>query len=576
MLLALIICISSAVISTTAQEKIDNSTNANNVIPQPPINCHSHSMKNAKVVKIWFSKATACENIPVENGNLGNDEFNKSEDCWNLLQQRQALLSLLVQDFQLDVLKAVDVDSAVVLVPGDKWGNLKDLLDKQRDSKNNETWLSYTLITPDLYPMLQGIRQHQSLLSGHEKRPKRQAHVRNMLRAGGIDPDDFPEEGTLNGFEDGEGGFNFDDYHESKFMNDQMKRWVQENKDIARLDVVGESQDVKDPIYRLRLGLHKRRNNLRNTRHVFLEGGNHAREWITPAAVMFLAQNLIDTHRRLHHGKWLNRNGNKNFTESGHLQDEEHDEDVWNPLEHFTFHLAPMTNPDGYDASLRDPELRFWRKNRNPNAVPENVDKCIGVDLNRNFGFRWGALGASPEFCSEAYRGASAASESETKAVQNAIMSMPNRGRAIAISVHCCAGMVLMPYGYRMRLPDNHKELLRSGMRFARAAADASPDGRRFHFTVGASSFTLYPASGMMSDFAYGAAQIPMTFGIELPESGPGLFLNPPEDIQHIGTVFVAGMKSMLKGILEDSGQKGREGTGGDRHKPDSNLGTGY
>ena len=31
---------------------------------------------------------------------------------------------------------------------------------------------------------------------------------------------------------------------------------------------------------------------------------------------------------------------------------------------------------------------RLWRKNRNPN--PSTFGFCPGVDLNRNFGYKWG------------------------------------------------------------------------------------------------------------------------------------------------------------------------------------------
>lgn len=57
---------------------------------------------------------------------------------------------------------------------------------------------------------------------------------------------------------------------------------------------------------------------------------------------------------------------------------------------------------------------RFWRKNRNPNAR----SKCAGVDLNRNYGHRWGGAGCEDDPCDEEYGGTHAFSEPESEAVR--------------------------------------------------------------------------------------------------------------------------------------------------------------
>jgi murein tripeptide amidase MpaA len=45
---------------------------------------------------------------------------------------------------------------------------------------------------------------------------------------------------------------------------------------------------------------------------------------------------------------------------------------------------VPVVNPDGYEYTHT--EDRLWRKSRSRH----NGDRCIGVDLNRNFDFHWG------------------------------------------------------------------------------------------------------------------------------------------------------------------------------------------
>ena len=86
---------------------------------------------------------------------------------------------------------------------------------------------------------------------------------------------------------------------------------------------------------------------------IFIDAGIHAREWISPAAVMAFAERLVKTIQRTTRKK------------------EE------SPLRKFQWHILPLANPDGYEYSrTRD---RLWRKNTA--AVPGS--SCIGVDLNR-------------------------------------------------------------------------------------------------------------------------------------------------------------------------------------------------
>ncbi|UCC93733.1 MAG: hypothetical protein JSW25_03455, partial [Thermoplasmata archaeon] len=64
--------------------------------------------------------------------------------------------------------------------------------------------------------------------------------------------------------------------------------------------------------------------------------------------------------------------------------------------------FVPFVNPDGYEysrqlvASGATDESELWRKNREPNYQDMGGAQGLtyGVDLNRNYGFHWGELGA--------------------------------------------------------------------------------------------------------------------------------------------------------------------------------------
>jgi carboxypeptidase A4 len=80
------------------------------------------------------------------------------------------------------------------------------------------------------------------------------------------------------------------------------------------------------------------------------------------------------------------------------------------------FHIVPLLNVDGYRYSHS--KNRMWRKNRK--IIPGS---CNGVDLNRNFGYKWGQIGgATVDTCAWNYAGKDAFSEPESKAIQNYVL----------------------------------------------------------------------------------------------------------------------------------------------------------
>ena len=112
--------------------------------------------------------------------------------------------------------------------------------------------------------------------------------------------------------------------------------------------------------------------------------------------------------------------------------------------------FVPVINPDGYVYNeVMQPEGGYmWRKNKRDNngdgIFTEDVD---GVDLNRNFGYRWGEddVGSSPFSASETYRGTTAFSEPETRAVREVF---ERRDFDFALNYHSYANVYLYPWGY--------------------------------------------------------------------------------------------------------------------------------
>ena len=112
-------------------------------------------------------------------------------------------------------------------------------------------------------------------------------------------------------------------------------------------------------------------------------------------------------------------------------------------------YFVPCVNPDGYEYNRQtNPNGGgLWRKNRR-----DNGDGCFGVDLNRNYSFEFGHDNscASSNTCSSTYKGPSAFSEPETRAIRDFVDTVQP---GTAFSIHSTAGSYLMPYGYNSTPP---------------------------------------------------------------------------------------------------------------------------
>jgi hypothetical protein len=114
------------------------------------------------------------------------------------------------------------------------------------------------------------------------------------------------------------------------------------------------------------------------------------------------------------------------------------------PLAELTFVVAPLVNPDGNWHRLE--EGLFGRKNGRDNNHDGQREHREGVDLNRNYPFRWGTLGESGSSSKPKngwYRGPSAASEPE---VQGVMRLAQNEKFVAAMSFHTGTLALLAPY----------------------------------------------------------------------------------------------------------------------------------
>jgi carboxypeptidase T len=154
-------------------------------------------------------------------------------------------------------------------------------------------------------------------------------------------------------------------------------------------------------------------------------------------------------------------------------------------------YCVPCFNPDGYEYNRQtDPTGGgMWRKNRR-----DNGGSCYGIDLNRNFGYKWGYdnIGSSPDPCTQTYRGTSAFSEPEAQAVRDFAIQ---KNYGTHFNMHTYGSYILYPWGYiDAETPDSltYRE-------FAQLLTSNSG------FAYGSGSQLLgYPSNGSIRDWMYG------------------------------------------------------------------------
>ena len=120
------------------------------------------------------------------------------------------------------------------------------------------------------------------------------------------------------------------------------------------------------------------------------------------------------------------------------------DPEVTDIVDNCEIWLVPVINADGYyhNEVIAPEGGGMWRKNRR-----DNLDGTFGVDLARNFGYKWAYnnLSSSAVTSAENYRGTEPFSEPEACVFRNFVES---RNFVLQVQYHACDGWVGFPWAY--------------------------------------------------------------------------------------------------------------------------------
>lgn len=292
-----------------------------------------------------------------------------------------------------------------------------------------------------------------------------------------------------------------EDYHSYDEHRDFAERVASEADNVDFIASIGQSVEGRDIFALLIKGSGS------NKKSIHFQGNIHAREWISPATVAYIAEQLA--------------------------------QNTFEGMESLDILIVPVLNPDGYTWTREN--ARLWRKNR---AVNEG-SVCIGVDLNRNWDDHWGGGGSSGNPCSDTYRGATAASEPETRAIVNTVTSMANEWIG-GIDFHAYGQLVLRPFGWtlpRNAQPDNEDELKALGDLMRDEILDA---GYNTQYTSEHSA-ELYVAAGGADDWFHTASGGKLGYCFELRDRGNFGFVLPANQIIPSGIETLEAVKAFIK-----------------------------
>jgi len=225
---------------------------------------------------------------------------------------------------------------------------------------------------------------------------------------------------------------------------------------------------------------------------IYVNTGAHAREWIGPATIAYVADALVNGHGA--------------------------DPRITTLVDGLCWHIVPVANPDGYEHTWST--NRLWRKTRR-----DNGDGTFGVDWNRNFPAGWGGPGSSGATNNDTYRGPEPFSEPESRATRDDVLAQPNV--AIFLDVHSYSQLVLWPYGYASSEPAGTAGEIHRAIGLGMADAIRSVHGTVFSPQA---AHDLYLASGTSLDWAWDDAGV-YGFTYELRDTGQFGFILPPEQI---------------------------------------------
>lgn len=252
---------------------------------------------------------------------------------------------------------------------------------------------------------------------------------------------------------------------------------------------------------------------------VVLHGAMQARDWITPAVLMYMSKWILDPPTSEMRSK------------------------ITQILKTYDIEIWPVINPDGYVYTHTTD--RLWNKNIAPQAFG-----CKGVNLDRNFEVYWGENGLDKiDPCSNDFPGQRAYSEKETGGIKTYHIHRARAGVYSYWNLHAYGQSILYPYGYRTKSTWYDGTLNRVATAFANGATQRY--GTKFQASQASKVEGI--AGGQAIDYMYDKGGVTYAYSVHLrPGAGAdndnAAFMLPTSEIKPSAEEFMDGF---LEAVLQ-------------------------
>lgn len=249
---------------------------------------------------------------------------------------------------------------------------------------------------------------------------------------------------------------------------------------------------------------------------ILINAGTHAREWVGPAAALYMVDRLLSALDR----------------DEGPRDEQKHLRRVLNT---FDIIVVPLLNPDGYAYSWT--HKRMWRRNRQPTG-----EGCTGIDINLNFdyAFQGGPLADS---CAEYYAGSSPFDAAEAHALSALINgsseALPGPKVSVVLDLHAYGQQLMYPFASSCATPvPDEEDLLEAALgavKEVRSPGNPTLPGTPAVYSSGRVCELLVGNWGNSIDWAYAHAGVKWSFALELRDTGSHGYRLPASRITAAG-----------------------------------------
>ena len=248
-----------------------------------------------------------------------------------------------------------------------------------------------------------------------------------------------------------------EEYKSPSEVESILRKFEATYPEIAKVHVIGTSSQGRN-IYAIKISDNVLERELSESATLF-NSMHHAREVMSPEVSLDIVETLLT--------KYSSDLKIQNYVDSN---------EIW---------VVPMLNVDGNAKVWKGSNM--WRKNTNYGH---------GVDINRNYPYQWGTCnGSSGSPWSNTYRGPTAGSEPETKALMNLVKDIRP---VFDISYHAYSELVIYPMGCKGQRTHTKEVVERIGKDMG-ALVDYAP---------GTAWELLYSVDGSDIDWMYNAYQV--------------------------------------------------------------------